>query len=197
MLPDFRRLKSRLASQLANLVQKRVAADGLIGNIKHHRAHEGDGFIIERADGSVSTSNYENASGEYSIETDAIRSGNQAELRRAINSMAEQLTQAASKTLFESLDEATKAVGTSVDARGQGFSAEHFLDGLEKMHLSFSSDGTWQRPSLVIHPSMSSRVEAELSRLENDPAIKARLENILERQHRAWLDRESHRQLVD
>ena len=197
MLPDFRSLKKRLASSAATTVHDTIERDGLLGHIASQRIHEGNRLTLVRADGSTETREFIQHWVRAEIEVDAIRRGDVAAVGAAVEDVAENVREQASKELFERVEEAATSAGNWVSGGGKPFTAEMWLATIEGMDLSFNDDGTWERPTVVIHPSMGERVRLEMKRMESEPELRARLEQLVERKREDWRDRESRRKLVD
>ena len=67
----------------------------------------------------------------------------------------------------------------------------------ESMDFSFDEAGNWQRPIMVINPIQVPRVKKELLRLESEPCLIRRFDELLAKKKRDWDDREASRKLVD
>jgi hypothetical protein len=85
---------------------------------------------------------------------------------------------------------------TLVDAGGKPVSPEMLLEMIDTVQMEFGPDGQ-PRHSFVIHPDMLPAVKKIADQMENDPELKRRHAEILERQREAWAARESNRKLVD
>jgi hypothetical protein len=85
----------------------------------------------------------------------------------------------------------------SHDAGGRPISAELIFETWESMDFSFDEKGNWQRPTLVINPIQAPRLTKELKRMETEPDLIERFEELLAQKKRDWDDREANRKLVD
>ena len=197
MLPDFRRVKRIIAQNIVRDVRSSVVADPLLAEIPYSTVHEGDGFIIERSDGSVEESTYHRGIAKYEFDVGRIRAGDHTVVHDAVAAMSEQLIESTSRTLFEHLQRATEATGNVVNAGGKPFTAEIWLEVMRKMELNFHEDGTWDPPTLVLGPALTARAKEELKRLDTDASLKSALSELLEQKRREWRDRETRRELVD
>jgi hypothetical protein len=198
MLPDYLALKRDLAARLVRETSAAAHGAALLNEIAQSTLHEGDRWEILRADGSRSTTSFGNP-----IETkvvigieDARKHGPQASLR-AVHDMSTELAEKMTKRMFETIGEAVEQVGNVIDAKGQPFSADLFIEMLEKIELSFDDAGNWQPPTITLHPETAEKVIPKLKESENDPAIKARMDAIIERKRGEWRAREARRTLVD
>lgn len=197
MLPDFRAVKRALAGRAADTIMQRVHGDPLLGLIGSQRVHEGNQLTVFRADGSHETSSYRVLHSEVELDPKKLKSPDSGALQDAIGQLADQITAGTSTALIKTVEEAVDAVGNAVSAGGKPFTAELWIQALEKIEFSFRTDGSWEPPTLVIHPSMEPRVEAELQRLESDEELKDRLDALIATKRAEWRDRESRRKLVD
>ena len=178
-------------------LQSAARERGVVSEIRESTVHEGDRFTIHREDGSVDTKPFEALEASVELSPDDVQSEDTSRVAAAVDGLAEQLAEKASKKLFETVKESVEAVGNTVDAAGRPFSAELWLDVLEKMELNFEEDGSWRPPTVVLHPTMLSRAQSELSRLDTEADLRDRLGKIIERQRKEWRVREANRKLVD
>ena len=65
------------------------------------------------------------------------------------------------------------------------------------MQFDFDELGKPKMPTLVFNPVQRSNVEEQFRRLENEPQLRMRQEEIMNRKRLDWYDRESRRKLVD
>jgi hypothetical protein len=199
MLPDFPKLKGQLGRKLTATFKREVDVNApLVAQIRSVAQHEGRGWSYETVDGDIKemmpkkmTVQVESPDAE-SVPSfgpdDALQ-----KLREAAKSMASKKT----KALFSALTEATEEVGNALDAEGQPLSAELILKMWESMHISFDEQGKPQMPKFIFNPIQEQRFKEEFRRLETEPELMKRREEIINRQRLNWYDRESNRKLVD
>ena len=197
MLPEFRRLKLDLDRDIKHNMQAAARGRGTLSDIHQSVVHEGDRFTLHREDGSVETKFYHALEASVELSPEDIQSEGAKKVAEAVDNLAEQLAEQEHHKFFETITSVIRSVGNEVDAGGRPFTAEIWLDVLEKMELSFDDDGTWRPPTVVLHPTMLSRAQNELGRLETDSVLKQRLDDIVSRQRDEWRVRESNRKLVD
>jgi hypothetical protein len=92
-------------------------------------------------------------------------------------------------------DRTLEAAGQVESAKGEPISPEQILRVMERIEMNFDDDGKNQL-SLVIHPSRTEKFAAALRRLEEDPVMRQRHEDLLARKKEAWRVREASRRLV-
>lgn len=182
---------------MACSVKEAAMDDPLLSEIAHHTIHEGDRYVMVRQDGSSDSRSFTPIEATAEITTEAIRKAGFQAIHRAKEQLADQLRASAGKMMIEIVKQATDETGNTVDAEGRPPTAELLLDTLDQMELSFESDGTWRPPQFVGHESLADRFASEIARLETHPALKARLNALVERQREEWRVREANRKLVD
>jgi hypothetical protein len=99
--------------------------------------------------------------------------------------------------LFSTLHKSVEEVGNTLDAKGQPLTAEMILKMWETMLINFDEQGNPQMPTLVFNPIQEERVKEQFRRLETEPELIKRKQEIMNRQKLDWYDRESNRKLVD
>jgi hypothetical protein len=113
-----------------------------------------------------------------------------------LDGMAKVLVRQEMKHLFDKVEHDSKEVGTALDAGGKPLTGEVLLDALSLAQEEFDEDGR-SHSQIVIHPDMAPALKRAGEEIENDPALKQRQEEILERKRNEWRARESNRKLVD
>jgi hypothetical protein len=197
VLPDFLAIKRHIAADRTNELRSAERADSILSLFNRYRQHEGDRFTIVQEDQTVRTSRYRKVEVEGTLKVaDLLANGTQA-IRDMLATMAEGLSKDQVKMFEEVMKSATDEAGTAVHADGRPFSAELFIEAIEKMELSFDDDGNWEMPTLVGHPMHEARIKSELARLDATPDLHAQATAIVNRKREEWRAREAGRALVD
>jgi hypothetical protein len=119
-----------------------------------------------------------------------------AKLDAKIEEIAQALISQSARAFYRKMDESCEKAGTAIDAGGKPFSPEMFLDAINTVEMDFGPDGK-PTQSFIIHPDMLPLIKKVMEQIENEPELKRRHAEILERQREAWAARESNRKLVD
>lgn len=194
VFPDFLEFKRHLAPLIARAV---TAGGSLLRDIQTVAIHEGEGFVTIRADGSRERQPMVRISGTFTISNNAIRSGDSAALAQAVSELHSEIAGQQVGMLLKEVAAAADSVGNVTTAGGRPISPELLLESYRKIELSFNEDGTWDPPTLVLHPTMQEATQRAFERLTTDPDLKREFDSIIEAGRKAWRDRESHRKLVD
>ena len=197
MLPGFLGIKRQIAADLTDRLRAGQREDSLFSLFKQVRQHEGDRFTIIREDQSVHTSRYRRVEVEGTLNVnDMLKSGANA-VRDMLDTMSEGLAKDEAQAFMSMMDAATAEAGTVVSGKGQPFSAEHFIEAISKMELSFDDNGTWEMPTMVMHPSQEARFRSVMKQIDDTADLKARASAIVDKKREEWLAREASRTLVD
>lgn len=197
MLPDFIDLKRRIARDRQGRLRDREGEESLSSLIPAFRNHEGDRFTLVREDQSVHTKEYRTFAVEMNLKAADLLAEGARPIHEMLNKASEQMEKQLSETFQHVMTEATTEAGTVTNAAGRPFSAELYIEGIEKMELTFGDDGTWLMPTTVLHPSRLAQFRRETSRLDTDPVLHARLTKIVDEKREVWRAREARRALVD
>jgi hypothetical protein len=197
MLPDFLSIKREIAADRINDLRSAERSESILSLFSHFMQHEGDRFTIIQEDQTVRTSHYRRIEVEGQLKIDDLLSTGTQAIRDMLATMADTMSKEQVQMFESMMKSATDEAGTAVHADGRPFSAELFIETIEKMELTFDDDGNWEMPTLVGHPVQAARVRAELTRLDNTPDLHARATAIVKRKREAWLAREANRTLVD
>lgn len=198
VLPDFPKLRIELSRQLRSDFRRQTHHQApLVAEIQPVVQHEGSGGTYEREDGEVKriTPKQTSVPLEWTIGSDPSFAYNDA--LKIINDAAVKMAREQTRSLFTAVDEAVNEVGNALDAKGQPISAELILNMWEKMHFDFDKLGKPQMPTMVFNPVQEERIKREFERLDNEPQLVKRHNEIMNIKLADWYDRESRRKLVD
>jgi hypothetical protein len=197
LFPDFPALKKELTKRLARGAQALAEGEPLLRNVKSFVQHEGDRTLLIREDRSESLIRFDTPiTTEVSYTADDIRQGGDASVR-AMRHMGEQLGEGMGKRMFDALHKAVDEVGNAVDAKGQPFGVDILIEALEKMDFSFSKNGEWRPPTIVVHPDTYKSSQVQIEAANADPLVKARIDALVEEKREEWRAREARRTLAD
>ena len=197
MLPDFPALKAEaLKIILAKLRQRVDTGDPVLSQVKRFKQHEGREMRYEQQGGRTVQEGFEKIGGEFKVLPADVPTLVGEKLDAKLEEMAQELISQSAKAFFKKVGEISQKAGTSIDARGKPVSPEMLLDMISTVQMEFGPDG---RPTqtFVIHPDMLPALKKVSEQIENEPELKRRNAEILERQREAWAARESNRKLAD
>jgi len=197
MLPDFPGLKSKIQSIINQRMRRTVYGSGVLSRIRRLQAHEGDTFSTYRLDGSVQQSGTREIGVEFSVDKNELAKLTPKELVEKVDRVALEMAEKTSKGVFEDIRKVTDETGNVVDSRGQPFSFDLLLQGLEKIEMDFDEHGQPTGLTIVMHPELGKRVPELIKQWEANPDFKKRYDELIEKKREAWSVRESRRKLVD
>jgi hypothetical protein len=196
MLPDFPDLKAEIQKIILARLRRRVdTGDAVFARVKKFIQHEGREMRYEQRGGGVVQEGFEEIGAKFMIPIGDVPALVGEKLEAKLEGIAQELTSTSAKAFFRKMGEACQKAGTAMDAGGKPLTPEMLLDMVSAVQMEFGPDG---RPthSFIIHPDMLPAVKKVAEQIENDPKLKRRHAEILERQREAWTARESNRKLV-
>jgi hypothetical protein len=198
MLPDFPQLKTDLHQRLLFILRSEIAArGGIVSQIGVVSKHEGDKWTFDTVDGDVKEIQPKTIAATVEVPIIPKPSFGLEDMVEKIKEMAQSMAEQQTKMLFSSVSEAVEEVGNVVDAKGQRLSAELILQMLETVQIDFDERGNPRLPTLVLNPVQTERLKEQLQRIETEPELRKKRQEIINRQREDWYDRESNRKLVD
>lgn len=198
MLPDFPKLKSQLHRQLMAAYKHEVTLRApLVAQVRSVAIHEGKGGSYETEDGEIKENTLKELSVSVELPTASIPSFGPEEALKMMREAAEGMARKKTKSLIGAVTEVTEEVGNTVDAGGQPLSAELILKLWDTIRFSFDEDGKPNMPTLVFNPIQEARVKEAFRRIETEPELRKRRDEIINRHRLEWYDRESNRKLAD
>ena len=169
----------------------------LVAQVRSVAIHEGKGGSYETEDGDIKETTTKAVSVSVERPSASKPSFGFEEALHVMREAAEGMARKKTKSLLNAVSDVTEEVGNTVDAGGQSLSAELMLKVWETMSFSFDDDGKPQMPTLVFNPVQEERVKEAFRRLETEPALRKRRDEIINRHRLDWYDRESNRKLAD
>ena len=197
MIPDFPVLKEELNRAITRFMRERFKFhQGPLSDVPQGRVFEGRRNVIVRQDGSVDETKMREVSAATRIAADEMRELHLPKLLEKLDAAAQEMAATQARHFYEMMSEGVQKVGNTVDGGGQRFSAELFLEAIEKIWIEFNADGSPQMPTVHISPNQADDVKRMIERHENEPALKKRFDAIMMKKREEWRAREADRKLV-
>lgn len=197
MLPEFPRTASEILKYaLMRMTKRRIELDPITNIGIQTVAHEGAGFSYEQMGTGIVEDTYH----EFALPVEVMLSEVPTLIGKNFEDKLERLAEAQGKMMtdfvYSRLDASLKQAGTSVDAGGKPLSKEALLEMFDRMDIDFDHSGN---PEFEWHsgPGMAEYMAAQWKEWEQDRDFMAKYKMLMDRKREAFLDRESHRKLVD
>ena len=179
------------------MVGECVSQGAFVTEIKTTKDFEGDLLTTTDAAGTTEESTYQDLSAALEVNRQDLIDQGPPALTKALRKMGDELRSQQSNLIFERLNEITARTGNVVDAGGQSITPDLVLETLDAMEFDFKENGEPQLPSLVVSPKQYERLKEKMPKWEQDERYNRKFDELIKRKRRDWLDRESHRKLVD
>lgn len=141
-----------------------------------HRTFEGNRWSIERDDGTIHRSDFKHFETVLSIKLEEIPRMSLEEVLQRATQAAEEIARQQHHEAMQVLDDAIAQTGNSIDASA-GFTAETYLDMIERVELRFDSHGEpCSKYTFGASPETLAKmnIQAEMRRLETEPLLRER-----------------------
>jgi len=197
MLPDFPKLKSKLRAILNQRMKQTAYGGGIVSRVRRFSVHEGQGFIMQRADRSVGKTEFRERSVEQRLTKDELISLSPKDLIEKVDKMAAEMARQTTKDLFEEMHKVTSETGNVVDGKSRPFSFNLFLEGLRKVDVDFDNLGNLSGMTIVVPPEIGKRIPELLEHWKSDEEYKRRFDEVMAIKREEWRVREGRRKLVN
>jgi hypothetical protein len=201
MLPDFPKSRKELSEKLRLHLRLRVQDKSpwaVLG--REFTQHEGRAFsyeqIIDESKRIVETG-FEEMVVPIRVEFKDIPDLVGEALLRKLDELADNIAEQTSRLGQRRLTEATRLAGTAIDAGGQPFTQELFLQSESARDWEFDHLTGQQEGVYIAHPQTAERMHNLWQEWEKDSAFMKRVAELKARKYEEWRDRESRRKLVD
>jgi hypothetical protein len=197
MLPDYPRLKKKLNDKMAGMVRDDMDKDPFLSAFPKHEAHEGNSMTTNSIEGFSSTTDYPETASHFELTfKETIELGPEAIFAQRLK-LSKEMIEKLTKLIIERLEEVPHTTGTVVDARKVDPSSNPLLDMLEKIEIDFDKNGNPKMPTIMLPPETLALLKEKSKAWANNPDMKKREKELIERKREQWLDRENSRKLVD
>jgi hypothetical protein len=194
VLPDFRRVKRRIAAVL-NERLRRGPTQGAVSIASEGHQHEGTSSRIDRSDGSGGPLKMQEFKTSFRLSFDDIPRMTMADVVRIVDEQAFEIAEQKQKMFAQFMQEVSPEM-QQMPATAAPTTPEGVLEMLQqKAHMDFDRNG---EPSLVlvVHPSKVEAVTMAQEAVGKDPVLSARRAEILALKREEWRAREASRTLV-
>jgi hypothetical protein len=198
VLPDLPKLKSEISGLFHTIFENRLNAYlGFVGEVPRCFIKEGSNPVTIRPDASRDETKLQPASAVTNFKVDEIPSLSVEQRIARLDVAARDMASQISSHAFATINEAVDKVGNVVDAKGKPFNADAFFEVLEKIQIDFEEDGVKHKElTVVFPPQMTQKVRETIAEIDNNPELKQRHKEIIEKKRMEWRAREAARKLV-
>ena len=193
MLPDFLKTKEKLKKMLDSERKKAELLHlGPIADVPKLMMFEGNKSIIICEDGFCEEVEMQQATSRLEVKWEEVETMTQEMVLDKINGPVEEIAKKVRISFYETLSETAEEVGNVTSLGGEPLTIDLFLEGLEKMHVSFDKEGNPSGLTFAASPELHPTLVKVISQAEADP----RYQELMERKREEWRVRENNRELV-
>jgi hypothetical protein len=195
MLPDYSETKRLFGRFFQTYIRRKARAISPFADVQTRYLHEGRGMKVVRADQSESNTKTQQLSSMMKITFDEIP---ELTLEKAIAKYDELILDMVRKQTGFALERLSEDIpaSQSVDAKGKKLDAELILQMLETMQLEFYPDGRPQELHVIGGLLTPERLNAVDEEFQNNPELRKRHNELMDRKREEWRAREANRKLV-
>lgn len=195
MLPDFPETKLLFSRFFQAYMRVRIQEISPFGMVRTRHIHEGRRMRVTRPDESRSESEMVLQSVGIEINFEEIESMTFENVIEKYNTVIAQMAGQQANFVRSQLS-AEIPESNSVDGRGRKFDAQMVIEMKEKMQIEFYPDGTPHEIFVdgpIFTPECLAEIEKEFS---DNPELKKKHDEVMEKKKEEWLAREADRKLV-
>ena len=164
--------------------------------IPRRKMHEGDVLGAKPDRGLRVESQLKEISAGFLLRKEDIIAKGMDAYYAKLDELAQSIKNQEERMMLNAMEQAAERVQNVIDAKGN-FSFSTILDALEKIAISFDSNGNPLGQNMILSPSAAAKMRAMLPELEKNQEYRRRYNEIIVRKRKEWLDRENSRRLVD
>jgi hypothetical protein len=195
MIPRIAKLDKEFADAVRTYIQARSRRRGILNQIASHVIHEGTSNSISRSPVENEPTKMFEAGAETKIDFTEIESVDANYILNKANELADQFERHFSIHVFETMDDATKKTGLRYDGGGRPLTNEVLMEALSRMYMDFDKSGN-PDVSIVTSPVMAATFQKLEAEIDEDPALRKRWDEMMEKKRDEFRTREINRNLV-
>jgi hypothetical protein len=196
MLPDYPKVKDELrqffSKWMREGMQRRL---GHFSEIPRHQVFEGTAMSTVHSSGQEDLTPFKPYEVELQTTYEEVPKLTLPQILSRLDRMAQDMADPLARSVYKTVSDAADKVGTVVKP-AQRFTPQVIFEVLEKIEVPFDKEGNPELPSFHIHPDDVETLKESLQSLQNDPQLRSRYHEILQRKKDQWRVREAHRRLV-
>ena len=139
---------------------------------------------------------FRHAESEFKVSVDEIPTLTLDQLTAKMGKAVEDLARQQFEGAIAEVGRAVDRIGNTLNMGGEPLCEEHIFRALERIAIEFDEAGQPRMPTLMTGPLQGERVNEVLGRIESQPHLRRRFDQVLSRKREEWRARESCRKLV-
>ena len=164
---ELREIADGFNEEFMRTVGALARGEGILAMIRHRAvSHMAGGRAANDPAAEELTNGLMPVTATMQLPFDALETGDAARLIETLGGAGAAMRSEMARHVFARMDEIAEENGMVVDARGAPFSADLFVEGLEKMDIDFDAQGNAIMPAYVVHPSKMEKICAVLDTAE-------------------------------
>lgn len=154
-------------------INRKASEEGLLKEVRKTIIAHGPQLTHTDIHGVARPSELKEMRNKLSVQAETLAWGDVVNFRAEIQKAVETLRSSITARLFEVAAEAADEAGNSIAIPGDSFTKEGILTLLDRIQISFDSDGSPIMPKIIVHPSKA----PDLEKLLDDKVVKFRMDN--------------------
>jgi hypothetical protein len=195
MLPRIANLDREFVNAVQNYVRTHSRESQLLKEIRAHVIHEGHASAIRRSADELEHAKMTEAAAETTMAFAEIDNVDSDYVLAKANDISSQFQKHMSQHLFETINEVTEKTGLRADAKGQGLTNDLLIELFSKMQMNFERSQHGD-VTIVASPQMIPTFQKLERQMQEDPQMKKKWDDMIERKRNEFREREINRNLV-
>jgi hypothetical protein len=195
MLPRIAKLDRQFSEAIQGHVRTRARGTSVLNDIRSHVIHEGEGASIRRTPLDIEPTAMKEASVETTMSFDEIDKMDLSYVLHKADQIAADFERQFTSELFKTMEEVTERTGQKVDAVGAPLTNEALIKIFSMMQINFENSPSGDI-TIVTAPGMIPTFEKLEREMNENPAIRANWNRMMETKHNEFREREINRNLV-
>lgn len=198
MLPDYPEFKKECVEIVRErLVKVRDDCVSPFGPNKEAANHfEGDKFEVIRADGTGEPEPYTRVEENFFFKNAELEKLTLEQLLNKYSELGESMGRQQFGIMLNAISNAVQGTPNDVKTSEQDL-VEQIFTSLERIELDFDAEGQPSKLQTIAAPGMAERLREAHEKIENNPELKKRYDELINKKREEFRDREAARKLVD
>lgn len=197
MLPDYRKIRGKINDLYYFIIEEEKKHQlGFMSEIKSSRVFEGRTIELKRQDGEIDITEIKTFKTFFNIENHEIEKLMFNDIIERVKNAAKDMCKQYFEYFMGIMDSAITKVGNQIDMQGKSITPEHLMKMYDKLFMDFDYNLQPTKKVILTNKQGQEQIIKAFEEIEKDPVLRKKMDEIIEKKRKEYLEREDNRELV-
>ncbi len=197
MLPDYRKIREKINDFYFFIIEEEKKHQlGFMSEVKSSRVFEGKTIELKRQDGEIDITEIKTFKTFFNIENHEIEKLMFNDIIERVKNAAKDMCKQYFEYFMGIMDSAITKVGNQIDMQGKSITPEHLMKMYDKLFMDFDYNLQPTKKVILTNKQGQEQIIKAFEEIEKDPVLRKKMDEIIEKKRKEYLEREDNRELV-